>query len=260
MGGQDALLSCTSPAPVFNYYCASTLGAMRQEVYRNPMRCRRPISLTLVLLVLGGQAAISARSHTVVFGAWVKVRLFVGSDTEKVQEIKVRSLNIDGRSREFTIGESHDVTDKLFVVRRAYRINDAITAQPEWKWQRDGWLMVDRISGRISKVNLPEFDPFYSVVSWFRDYAAYCGVVDSQKLYAVVVQLGQRKPVVRTYIRPAQESEVPDSECGAPVWQKQPVRVTFVPKNGQKMSFAIHGRSGEPESEDHAEQKEGEKQ
>jgi hypothetical protein len=53
---------------------------------------------------------------------------------------------------------------------------------------------------------------------------------------------------------------VPDSECGAPVWQKQPVRVTFVPKNGQKMSFAIHGRSGEPESEDHAEQKEGEKQ
>ena len=204
---------------------------------------------------------MAARSHTVVFGPWLKVHLFLGPDADKVQDIKVRSLNIDGRSREFVIGEPHDVTDRIFVVRRAYRMNDAITSQPEWKWQRDGWLMVDRASGHISKVNLPDFDPFYSLVSWFRDYAAYCGVVESQKLYAVVAQLGQRKPVIRTYIRPAQESESPDSECAAPVWQKQPVRVTFVPKNGQKLSFAIHGRSGEPEStEESTEQKESEKQ
>lgn len=226
------------------------------------MSNRRPLFVFLVCfcLLAFGTGALAARTHTIAFGPWLKVRLFVGADSNKIRDIRVRSLNIDGRSREFTIGQSHDVTDQVFVVRRAYRINDAITSQPEWKWQRDGWIMVDRSNGRISKVNLPEFDPFYSVVSWFRDYAAYCGIVDGEKLYAVVTQLGQRKPIVRTYIRPSQESDEPDSECGAPVWQKQPVRVTFAPKNGQKLSFAIHGRSGEPESAEDTEQKEGEKQ
>jgi len=207
--------------------------------------------ILLILLVLAALPAVSAaRVHLVTFGPWIKVRLFVGPEADRVQDMKTRSLNIDGRSREFTIGEPHDVTDRVFVVRRAYRMNDALASQPDWKWQRDGWLMVDRGTGRISKINLPDFDPFYSVVSWFRDYAAYCGMSEGQKLYAVVSQLGQRKPVVRTYISPAKAADDPDSECAAPVWQKQPVRVTFAPTGGQKLSFTIHGRSGEPEAEE----------
>ena len=207
--------------------------------------------ILLILLVLAALPAVSAaRVHLVTFGPWIKVRLFVGPEADRVQDMKTRSLNIDGRSREFTIGEPHDVTDRVFVVRRAYRMNDALASQPDWKWQRDGWLMVDRGTGRISKINLPDFDPFYSVVSWFRDYAAYCGMSEGQKLYAVVSQLGQRKPVVRTYISPAKAADDPDSECAAPVWQKQPVRVTFAPTGGQKLSFTIHGRSGEPEPEE----------
>jgi len=207
--------------------------------------------ILLILLVLAALPTVSAaRVHLVTFGPWIKVRLFVGPEADRVQDMKTRSLNIDGRSREFTIGEPHDVTDRVFVVRRAYRMNDALASQPDWKWQRDGWLMVDRGTGRISKINLPDFDPFYSVVSWFRDYAAYCGMSEGQKLYAVVSQLGQRKPVVRTYISPAKAADDPDSECAAPVWQKQPVRVTFAPTGGQKVSFTIHGRSGEPEPAD----------
>ena len=46
---------------------------------------------------------------------------------------------------------------------------------------------VDRLTGRVSQLNLPEFDPFYSTASWYRDYIAYCGVSeDGKKLYAVV--------------------------------------------------------------------------
>ena len=210
-------------------------------------------SLAVFLIAATGWTA-TTKAHLVTFGPWIKVRLFVGPEADRVQEMKTRSLNIDGRSREFTIGEPHDVTDRMFVVRRAYRMNDALATQPDWKWQRDGWLMVDRTSGRISKVNLPDFDPFYSVVSWFRDYAAYCGVTDGQKLYAIVVQLGQRKPVVRSYVSAAKAGDNPDSECEAPVWQKEPVRVTFTPVGGQKLSYAIRGRSGEPEpTEDQAE-------
>jgi hypothetical protein len=65
----------------------------------------------------------------------------------------------------------HEVTDRLFVIRRAYRLNDNLppeTGVPRWQWQRGGWLMVDRVTGRVSQVALPEFDAFYSAASWYR--------------------------------------------------------------------------------------------
>ena len=214
------------------------------------MVMRNRLALTVFLLVNSVALTAAARAHLVTFGPWLKVHLFVGPDADRVQDMRIRSLNLDGRSREFTIGEPHDITDKVFVVRRVYRMNDALNTQPEWKWQRDSWLLVDRSTGRVSKLNLPDFDPFYSVVSWFRDYAAYCGVTEGQKLYAVVAQLGQRKPVLRSSIGPAKSGDEPDSECAAPIWQKEPIRVTFTPAGGQKLSFTIHGRSGEPEPAD----------
>ena len=65
-------------------------------------------------------------------------------------------------------------------MRRAYRINDSLPddarKSPKWLWQRGGWLLVDRSSGKITLLKLPDFDPFYSEVSWYRDYAAYCGL------------------------------------------------------------------------------------
>ena len=43
-----------------------------------------------------------------------------------------------------------------------------------------------------------------SQVSWFRDYAAYCGVTASGKsLYAVVAQVAARKPVLAKKLRPS---------------------------------------------------------
>ena len=222
---------------------------------------RGRVLLAALFFLASALTALAARSHLIAFGPWLNVHLFVGPDANGMQNMKVRTLNIDGRSREFTIGLPHEVTDKLFVLRRVFRMNDALTSRPEWKWQRDGWVMVDRSSGRISKLNLPDFDPFYSTVSWFRDYAAYCGITEGQKVYAIVAQLGERKPVLRTYIGPAKGSDQPDSECAPPTWQKQPVRVTFEPMGGQKSSFLIHGRSSEPElGEEQTEQKEGEKQ
>src|SRR4051812_10957044 len=40
--------------------------------------------------------------------------------------LKTRALLVDGRVSEWTTGDSHDVTDRSFVVRRALRINDAL--------------------------------------------------------------------------------------------------------------------------------------
>ena len=173
--------------------------------------------------------------------------------------IAVRPLYVDGKLREFTLGDAHDVTDGSFVVRRAYRINDYLPDDekkvPNWKWQRGDWLLVNRRTGNVSAINLPDFDPFSSVVSWYRDYAAYCGMTDDgTKVSALVVQLGNKRPVLRKSLAAAKAGEEPDSECAAPKWQRDPIRVTFEPAGGQALTVDVRGRSADiaekPDKED----------
>jgi hypothetical protein len=214
-------------------------------------RTRLALNPALIFLLLAATAGWAApRQHVITFGQWMKVKLFIGPEENKVEEMKVRTLAVDGRIREFVTGDMHDVTDRVFVARRAYRLNDALPEdgklRPDWKWQRGGWVMVDRSSGRVSQLNLPDFDPFYSTASWYRDYVAYCGIAGgADRLYAVVYQLGFRKPVLHESIGKAKLEDVPDTVCPAPAWQKQPARVTFQPHGGEKLSFTIHGHASE---------------
>jgi hypothetical protein len=203
-----------------------------------------------LLLALCAAASAAPRQHTVAFGQWMPVKWFVGPAENKAQDIKIRGLYVDSRLREFTMGEPHDITDRIFVVRRAYRVNDWLPddpkSVPKWKWQRSGWLLVDRQTGRVSALNLPDFDPFYSAVSWYRDYAAYCGLSsDAERVYALVEQIGRRKPVIRKEVGAAHNSDVPDSECPEPKWQRQPARVTFEPAGAAPLTFEIHGSAVE---------------
>jgi hypothetical protein len=203
-----------------------------------------------LFVVLLAATAASARQHQITWGKWLPVKWFVGPTDDKVQPINVRVLYVDGHVKDFTTGSPYDITDQLFVVRRVYRLNDQLPEDankvPHWKWQRGGWLLVDRGSGRVSQLKLPEFDPFYSIASWYRDYVAYCGLSDdADKLYGVVVQLGQKKPILRQYLGPASNSEAPDSECSAPVWQRNPIRVTFQPRSGKALNFAVRGHAAD---------------
>lgn len=220
---------------------------------------RRIASLAAVFLLTAMAALAATRPHVVAFGKWMRVKWFVGAVEEKPLDMKVRALYVDGRLQEFTTGDPRDITSRLFVVRRAYKINDLLPEDaqtaPKWRWQRGGWLVVNRASGRVSRLNLPEFDPFYSSTSWYRDYVAYCGLSDDgDRLYAVVAQIGRRKPVLRKELGPARSGDLPDSECDPPVWQRHPVRVTFAPKGGDKLTFTIRGHAAdfapEPEREE----------
>ena len=141
------------------------------------------------------------------------------------------------------------LTDRLFVVRRAFRVNDALPTDnaaagaARWQWQRGGWLLVDRLTGRVSQLNLAEFDPFYSSASWYRDYIAYCGVSeDGKKLYTVVAQVGRRKPILKKDAGEPAGTDDPDSECLAPVWERTPMRVTFQHGDNAKLVFSIRSR------------------
>jgi hypothetical protein len=98
----------------------------------------------------------------------------------------------------------------------------------------------------ISAINLPEFDSYYSAVSWYRDYAAYCGISDDgKKLYAIVFQLGRRKAVLKRPLDGPAADDMPDSECPAPVWQRRPARVSFEPDEDQKFTYSVRGHAAD---------------
>ena len=209
---------------------------------------RSALCVLLALFLLPKNADGAPKPHVLSFGKWITVKWFAGAGQDKPLDLKIRALYVDGRLKEFTLGTPHDVTDRLLVVRRAFRLNDALPEQtssvPNWRWQRGGWLLVDRISGHVAPINLPEFDSFYSKAAWYRDYVAYCGVSDDgRNLYAVVAQLGRRKPILKKPLGEAVADDVPDSACPAPSWQRQPARVTFSSPLDQKLVYSVRGHA-----------------
>lgn len=194
--------------------------------------------------------AAAAKSHVIAFGKTMPVKWFSANDETQSRTLKVRPLLVDGRIKEYTLGSSHEVTERQFVVQRAFRLNDSLpedSGAPRWQWQRGSWLLVDRITGHISAINLAEFDSTYSAASWYRDYVAYCGVSDDgKKISAVVAQLSRRKPVLKKALAGSIADDAPpDSACPAPSWQREPVRVSFEPASDTRQTFAIRGRAAD---------------
>ena len=114
------------------------------------------------------------------------------------------------------------------------------------------WLLVDRVTGSTKQLALPDFDTFYSTASWFRDYVAYCGLSDNaDHLYAMVVEIGRKKPVIKKPIGSPFANNTPDSECPSPEWERKPMRVTFSPREKEKITFTVRGRLAEIQAPDH---------
>jgi hypothetical protein len=206
----------------------------------------------LLLLLLSVLSFAQAKQPIISFGKPTPVKWMIGPEEQQSLEMTVRPLYVNGRLREFTTGEPHDVTDRLFVVRRAFRVNDRLPEEPKkmpiWRWQRGGWLRVDRVTGNVRELTLPDFDPYYSTTSWYRDYAAYCGMSeDGEKVFAVVAQVGQRKPVVRGDFGRARSQPQPDSECSAPRWERT-LRVTFEAEGKQPVTLDVQRQAVVTES------------
>ena len=211
------------------------------------------VALIALLSALPSHAA-PRKAHIVVLGAAKKVPYSRAGDPAGAApdetELKIRSLLVDGVLKEWTTGDAHDVTDRSFVVRRVIRLNDSLPsdapskdsarAASTWVWQRGPWLLVDRVTGHIVALKLPDYDPGVSQVSWFRDYAAYCGVTPSGKsLYAVVAQVEARKAVLSRKLAPFDPENHPQPVCAQPQWQRDPIRVTYHPTGGEAVSFEV---------------------
>ena len=214
-----------------------------------------------LLCVLGAAAfsipadrAAKAKVHTVVFGAVRRVPYSAEGDPAgnngEEKELKVRALLVDGKVKEWTTGDTHDITDRSVAVRRALRINDALPGDSvekteHWVWQRGPWLLIDRSNGHVIALKLPDFDPAVSDVTWFRDFAAYCGLSSGGKqLYAVVAQVAGRKPLLMKKISAWDLADHPTPACGPAIWQREPLKVTFAPtKAGPPVSYELVGLS-----------------
>ncbi len=208
----------------------------------------RLIGFLVFLFLLGSSALAAPKVHAVAFGKWTTIKWMIGANEDQPIDLKIRPLLVDGHIKEYTVGLPHDITERTFVVRRVFRLNDSLpddkAAQPHWRWERGGWLMVDRVSSHITQISLPEFDSYSSVASWYRDYVAYCGVSDDgEKLYEIVTQLGRRKPVLKKTINSAVSLEMPDSACAAPDWQRQPTRVSFSAGGSDRTTYEVRGHS-----------------
>jgi len=189
------------------------------------------------------------KTHTVNLGPSRKVPYTPPEATpddksEDATTLRIRPLLVDGNQKEWTVGDIHDVTDRSFVIRRALRINDSLPAEPpRWTWQPGPWLLIDRLTARITALHLPDYDPQISNVVWFRDYGAYCGIATIAKggLVAVVAQLGARKAIVQKTIAPWPQTTPPHPVCAPATWQRTPIRATIVPTGGQPLTFDIVG-------------------
>jgi len=177
---------------------------------------------------------------------------------EDAATLRVRALIVDGRQKEWVTGDVHDVTDRSFAVRRVMRVNDALPGDgsAKWSWQPGPWLLVDRTTGHVTALHLPDFDNQVSDAVWFRDYAAYCGVGTTAKggLFAVVAQLGARRAVVQQSLGKWPQQSPANPVCKAAIWQREPMRVTFQLTGGGPMTFDVVGGTSLVEEGDPADE------
>jgi hypothetical protein len=219
---------------------------------------RKFVPFALVLLSLAAASgtlhASPKKVHVVALGAIRRVPYSKTGDPAGAAPgetaLKIRPLVVDGNIKEWTTGEVHDITDRSFVVRRVMRLNDDLPsdkprersagAASTWVWQRGPWLLVDRVSGHVTALKLPDYDPGVSQVTWFRDYAAYCGLTSSgTNLYAVVAQVAARKPVLAQKLAPFGPTDRTNPACAIAEWQREPLRATFHPAGKDAVSFDI---------------------
>jgi hypothetical protein len=212
----------------------------------------QPVFLATALTLGAACTAFAAvaKTHAVGLGGVRKVPYSVAGDPAgaraEEKELRVRPLVVDGKVKEWTTGEVHDVTDRSFAVRRAIRLNDALPTDKSehWVWQRGPWLLIDRVSGKVTALHLADYDPAVSDVVWFRDYAAYCGLhAGGKQLYGMVAQIAARKPLLARKLGAWDPLDHPSPACAPAAWQREPLRIAFQATGGQPVSFDLVGLS-----------------
>src|SRR5450631_3260732 len=92
------------------------------------------VRLLCCAALLTTTAGSATKVHVITFGKWTSAQWFAGGTNDKAVIIKIRALVIDGRVKEYVLGAPHEVTDRLFVVRRVFRVNDSLPEDTAPRW------------------------------------------------------------------------------------------------------------------------------
>ncbi len=117
-------------------HVTETLALSSAAAYSQLMRIVRAIMLQtrlfplLIVMALSITVSGATRVHVIALGKWTSVQWFPGGADDKPLTLKIRALVVDGRVKEFVLGAPHEVTDRLFVVRRMFRVNDSLPTIP----------------------------------------------------------------------------------------------------------------------------------
>ena len=112
----------------------------RSETRRKLPPMRSWMAFALFVLLAATPLPAASKPHVVALGKWQAVpwRADAAKPGAVSVPIKIRPLYVDAKLKENTVGSAHEVTDPVFVVRRAYRANDSLPAEdgkPRWQWQ-----------------------------------------------------------------------------------------------------------------------------
>ena len=125
----------------------------------------------VIALAMTMPAWSASKPHVIFLGKPQAVKIFMGRDEGQSATISVRPLYVDTKLKDYTTGDVHDVTDRQFVVQRAYRLNDSLPEDPpkqsKWIWRRGDCCSSIDVSGHIAQLKLPDFDTAISHVSWY---------------------------------------------------------------------------------------------
>ena len=87
----------------------------------------------VIALAMTMPAWSASKPHVIFLGKPQAVKIFMGRDQGQSATMSVRPLYVDTKLKDYTTGDVHDVTDRQFVVQRAYRLNDSLPEDPPSK-------------------------------------------------------------------------------------------------------------------------------
>ena len=102
---------------------------------------------------------------------------------------------------------------------------------------------MDRSSGRITQLKLPDFDSVLfggKLVSRLRSLLRRQQAMPSGWWPWSRRSVSRNRSIARN-LGKASGGDLPDSDCAAPHWDRQPARVTFLPKAGEKFTVNVSG-------------------
>ncbi len=89
---------------------------------------RKLLLLSVALCLASSDSAAASKLHVISFGKWISAK-WPNATGQKLLDLKVRPLFVDTRLKEYTTGSPHELTDRLFAVRRAFRVNDSLPTE-----------------------------------------------------------------------------------------------------------------------------------